>query len=108
MSLLYPVFAMSFTSYELSSWHPDPEAHLQPFDPDPTYCHPHSPSYDPDYEPYSRICIRTSHSAYMPECVARLLHDIQVRKELDSYDLGITPESNYEVYRLNDDYVIPF
>ena len=44
----------------------------------------------------------------MPECVARLLHDIQVRKELDSYDLGITPESNYEVYRLNDDYVIPF
>ena len=108
MYLLYPVFAMSFTSYELSSWNPDPEAHLQPFDHDPTYFHPNSPSYDPDYDPFNRICIRTSHSAYMPECVARLLHDIQVRKELDSYDLGITPESNYEVYRLNDDYVIPF
>ena len=108
MSLLYPVFAMSFTSYELSSWHPDPEAHLQPFDPDTTYCHPNSPSYDQDYEPSLEISIRTTHSAYMPECVARFLHDIQVRKELDSYDLGITPESNYEVYRLNDDYVIPF
>ena len=97
MSLLYPVFAVSFTSYELSSYHSDPEWYLEPFE----Y------TFSEEVEP-SQMAIRTTHSAYMPECVARLLHNIQVRKELDSYHLGITPEENYEVYRVNDDYVIPF
>ena len=100
---------MALTYYELSSYHPDPEEHLQPFDPDPTYCHPNSPSYDPEYEYQAdRIDIRTEHSVNMPECVARLLHSIQVRKELDDYELGITPEENYEIHRVDDDYVIPF
>ena len=99
---------MTLEYYQLSSWHPDPEWHLQPFDPDPTYCHPNSPSYDQDYEPSLEISIRTTHSAYMPECVARFLHDIQVRKELDSYELDIKPEESYVIHRTDDDYVIPF
>ena len=48
---------MALTSYELSSWHPDPEGHLQP--------------WEPDYDP--QIWIRTQHSINMPECVAKLL-----------------------------------
>ena len=99
---------MALTYYELSSWHPDPEGHLEPFDPDPTYCHPHSPSYDPDYDPSPRINIRSEHPACMPECVAKLLHSIEVHQELDDYDMGITPEENYEIHRVDDDYVIPF
>ena len=100
---------MALTYYELSSYHPDPEWHLEPFDPDPTYCHPHSPSYDPEYEYQgSRINIRSEHPACMPECVARLLHSIEVRQELDDYDMGITPEENYEIHRVDDDYVVPF
>ena len=99
---------MALTSYELSSWHPDPEWHLEPFDPDPTYCHPHSPSYDPDYEPYSRICIRPKHSVNMPEHVARLLHSIQVRKELDEYEMGVKPLPGYTISRWNYDPEIPF
>ena len=99
---------MSLKSYELSSWHPDPEGHLQPWDPDPTYCHPNSPSYDPDYESYPQIWIKTQHSANMPECVAKLLHKHQVCGVLADYDLGATPEENYEIHRKDDDYEIPF
>ena len=99
---------MALTSYELSSWHPDPEWHLEPFDPDPTYCRPNSPSFDPDYEPHSRICIRTKHSVNMPEHVARLLHSLQVQQGLDDYDMGITPEENYEIHRVDDNYEVPF
>ena len=88
---------MSFTSYELSSHHADPEGHLEPVD----WCH------SEELEPPT-IRISTQHSAYMPECVARHLHDIEVRKELDGYFLDLKPEKNYEVYRLNDDYVVPF
>ena len=108
MYLFYSIFAMTFTSYELSSWHSDPEWHLQPFDPDPTYCHPNSPSYDPDYDPFDQICIRTQHSKYMPECVARLLHEHKVSEELSDFNLGARPKENYEIHRLNDDYEIPF
>ena len=99
---------MALTSYELSSWHPDPEGHLEPWDPDPTYCHPHSPSYDPDYDPSPRINIRTKHSVNMPEHVARILHSLQVQQGLDDYYMGITPEENYEIYRQDDDYELPF
>ncbi len=88
---------MSFTSYELSSHHADPEGHLEPID----------WSFSEEQVPPT-IRISTQHSAYMPECVARHLHDIEVRKELDGYFLDLKPEKNYEVYRLNDDYVIPF
>ena len=108
MYLFYSIFAMTLTTYELSSWHPDPEGHLQPFDPDPTYCMPNSPSYDPDYDPFPKINIRTRHSVNMSEDVARLLHILQVQKELDDYDMGITPEENYEISRRDNDYEIPF
>ncbi len=88
---------MSFTSYELSSHHPDPEGHLEPID------------WSFSEEQVSpTIRISTQHSAYMPESVARHLHDIEVRKELDGYFLDLEPEKNYEVYRLNDDYELPF
>ena len=107
MYLFYSIFAMTLTSYELRSWHLDPEWHLD-FDPDPTYCHPNSPSYDPEYETRSQISVTTQHSKYMPECVARVLHDLQVRNELADYELGIKPKENYEIYRIDDDYVIPF
>ena len=83
---------MALTSYELSSWHPDPEGHLQP--------------WEPDYDP--QIWIRTQHSINMPECVARLLHKHQVCGVLADYDLGATPEENYEIHRQDDDYEIPF
>ena len=83
---------MALTSYELSSWHHDPEGHLQPFKPD----------YDP------QIWIRTQHSANMPECVAKLLHSLQVQQELDNYDLGIKPKENYKIHRQDDDYELPF
>ena len=99
---------MALTSYELSSWHPDPEGHLEPFDPDPTYCMPNSPSYDPDYDPSPRINIRPKHSVNMPEHVARILHSLQVQQGLDDYYMGITPEENYEIYRQDDDYELPF
>ena len=93
---------MSFTSYELSSHHADPEAHLVPVD----YCWPAYESEE--LEPSSTIRVSTQHSAYMPECVAKHLHDIEVRKELDGYFLDLKPEKNYEVYRQNDDYELPF
>ena len=83
---------MALTSYELSSWHPDPEGHLQP--------------WEPDYDP--QIWIRTQHSINMPECVAKLLHRLQVQQGLDDYDLGATPEENYKIHRLDDDYEVPF
>ena len=99
---------MTLEFYQLSSWHPDPEWHLQPFDPDPTYCHPSSPSYDPDYDLFDQICIRTQHSINMPECVARLLHNQEVSEELSDYDLGVKPKENYEIHRVDDDYEVPF
>ena len=83
---------MTLTSYELSSWHHDPEGHLQP--------------WEPDYDP--QIWIRTQHSINMPECVARLLHNHQVCGILDDYDLGIKPKENYEIHRQDDDYELPF
>ena len=76
---------MALNYYELSSYHPDPEWHLEPFDPDPT-----------------------KHSVNMPEHVARLLQSLQVQQGLDDYDMGITPEENYEIHRVDDDYVVPF
>ena len=83
---------MALTSYELSSWHPDPEGHLQP--------------WEPDYDP--QICIRTKHSVNMPEHVARLLHSLQVQQGLDDYYLDIKPEENYKIHRQDDDYELPF
>tara|TARA_R100000908_G_scaffold55222_1_gene30487 strand:- start:164 stop:439 length:276 start_codon:yes stop_codon:yes gene_type:complete len=91
---------MSFTSYELSSHHPDPEGHLEPID--------WSFAYESGEVQHPTIRVNTHHSAYMPECVARHLHDIEVRKELDGYFLNLKPEKNYEVYRCNDDYELPF
>jgi hypothetical protein len=44
----------------------------------------------------------------MPECVARSLHDYQVRGVLDDYELGIKPKQNYEIHRHDDDYELPF
>ena len=44
----------------------------------------------------------------MPEHVARLLHSLQVQQGLDDYDMGITPEENYEIHRVDDDYEVPF
>ena len=44
----------------------------------------------------------------MPECVARLLHSLQVQQELDDYELGIKPKENYKIHRLDDDYELPF
>ena len=100
---------MALTSYELSSWHPDPEWHLKPFDPDPTYCHPNSPSFDP-VDPFliDQIRVKTKHSINMPECVARSLHKHQVCGVLDDYEMGIKPKENYEIYRQDDDYELPF
>ena len=88
---------MALISYELSSWHPDPEGHLEPID----------WSHSEDVEP-SQIWIRTQHSANMPECVARLLHTVQVRKELDSYEMGAKPLPGYDISRWNYDPEIPF
>ena len=88
---------MALISYELSSWHPDPEGHLEPID----------WSHSEDVEP-SQIWIRTQHSANMPECVARSLHEYQVRGVLDDYELGAKPEENYEIHRVDDNYEVPF
>ena len=44
----------------------------------------------------------------MPEDVARLLHSLQVQQGLDDYDMGITPEENYEIHRVDDNYEVPF
>jgi len=88
---------MTLISYELSSWHPDPEGHLEPID----------WSYSEDLES-PQIWIRTQHSVNMPECVAKSLHDHQVRGVLDDYDLGAKPEENYEIHRCDDDYELPF
>ena len=44
----------------------------------------------------------------MPECIARLIHRIEVRQELDDYGMGATPKEDYEIYRVDNDYVIPF
>lgn len=88
---------MALTYYELSSWHPDPEGHLEPID----------WSFSEDLEP-SQIWIRTEHSVNMPECVARSLHKHQVCGVLDNYDMGIKPEENYKIHRCDDDYEVPF
>ena len=74
---------MALTSYELSSWHPDPEGHLQP--------------WEPDYDP--QICIRTKHSVNMPEHVARLLHSLQVQQGLDDYYLDINLKRTIKIHR---------
>ena len=79
---------MSLDSYQLTSSHEDPEYWLCEY---------------PDY-----ISVTTHHSPNMPECVARLLHTIQVRKELESYDLGIKRSEDYHISRLNYDPELPF
>ena len=79
---------MSLDSYQLTSSHEDPEYWM---------CE------DIDY-----ITVTTHHSPNMPECVARLLHTIQVRKELESYDLGIRRSEDYPINRYDYDPEIPF
>ena len=86
---------MALTYYELSSWHPDPEWHLEP------------PTFGEEWSE-SEIVVRTQHSTEMPECVARLLHNHQVCGVLDNYDLGLTPKENYEIHRVDDNYEVPF
>ena len=44
----------------------------------------------------------------MPECVARLLHTIEVRKELDSYEMGVKPSPGYIISRWNYDPELAF
>ena len=79
---------MALTSYQLTSHHEDPEYWMTEV---------------PDY-----ITVTTEHSPNMPECVARLLHSIQVRKELDEYEMGVKPLPGYTISRWNYDPEIPF
>lgn len=80
---------MSLDSYQLTSSHEDPEYWMCEF--------------ETDY-----ITVTTHHSPNMPECVARLLHTIEVRKELDSYEMGVKPSPGYIISRWNYDPELAF
>jgi len=79
---------MALTYYALSSYHEDPEYQM---------------SEVPDFIP-----VTTKHSPNMAECVARSLHETQVRKELDEYEMGLKPLPGYKINRYDYDPEIPF
>ncbi len=70
----------------LESIHNDPEYHLIPFE-----------DRDGAYLP---IC--TEHPSAMPDCVAKQLHDHEVRKTMDEYYMGVKPQDNYSIFRHSD------
>ena len=70
----------------LESIHNDPESHLIPFE-----------DRDGAYLP---VC--TEHPSMMPDCVAKQLHNLEVRKIMNGYEMGIHPQDNYSIFRHSD------